>query len=123
MDWMYKHKYQKYKYKYKRLKGGKQYNKPFFFVNKSIQDKLLKYQIPHANKLIENLRDNTTVLDASDTGTGKTYVAAAVCKQLNLKPIIICPKTVMSTWRQVMEQFEVKPLIIVNYETIRLGKS
>ncbi|AYV78337.1 MAG: DEAD/SNF2-like helicase [Edafosvirus sp.] len=91
-------------------------------LNKEIKDKLLSYQVNHTTKLINIIKKNTTALDASDTGTGKTYSAIALCKQLDLHPIIICPKSVLFTWRKVCEFFNVQPFFIVNYETIRMGK-
>jgi superfamily II DNA or RNA helicase len=53
---------------------------------------LLKYQIPHVNEMIRSLHIYNIAVDASDTGTGKTYCALSVAKMLNLKPLIICPK-------------------------------
>lgn len=97
-----------------------------FFVNinlkNEISEKLLDYQFLHIFNLITALRSNNVVLDGSDTGTGKTYCAIALCKQLNLRPFIICPKSVMSTWRNVSKYFGVNPLGIVNYETVKMGK-
>ena len=61
-----------------------------------IKHKLLDYQIQHTENLVRILTKNKTCLDASDTGTGKTYTAIAACSILNLKPIIICPKTIKS---------------------------
>ena len=52
----------------------------------------------------------------------KTYTSIALCKQLKLKPFIICPKTIMSTWAYVCKLFNVIPLGIVNYETVKSGK-
>ena len=66
-------------------------------LDNNIKEKLLKYQIEHTKNLINIIKKNKTCLDASDTGTGKTYCAIALCKQLNLKPFIICPKSVISS--------------------------
>jgi len=91
-------------------------------LKKSYSKKLLKYQITHTENIIRIIRTNNSVLDASDTGTGKTYTAIASCAQLGFEPIIICPKTVMANWRIVCEYFEISKYLIVNYETIRLCK-
>lgn len=90
--------------------------------NKIIYDKLLSYQIDHVKNLNYIINKNKSVLDSSDTGTGKTYTSIALCAILNLKPIIICPKSVINNWRIVCEYFNVKYLLIVNYETIKIGK-
>lgn len=91
-------------------------------LDNTIKDKLYDYQINHTERLIKIIKENTTVLDASDTGTGKTYCAAALCKHLNLKPFIICPKSVIYTWRSVCKLFDVEPYGVVNYETAKIGK-
>lgn len=89
-----------------------------------VSNRLLKYQYLHVFNLIAalNAKNNMTVLDGSDTGTGKTYTSIAICKQENYRPFIICPKTIMSTWNKICNYFSVKPLSIVNYETIKNGK-
>ena len=91
-------------------------------LDNKIKDKLLSYQVNHVTNLISILNKNITALDSSDTGTGKTYTAIAICAQLKLKPIILCPKSVIYTWKKVCETFGVEPFMIVNYETIKIGK-
>ena len=91
-------------------------------IDKDIQDNLLDYQILHVQNLIGAINNNNIAIDTSDTGCGKTYCALAICKQLNLEPIIICPKSIISNWRRISYKFNVKPLFICNYETLRLCK-
>ena len=64
-------------------------------TEQDITNKLLSYQVGHVLQLTECLRLRNRVLDASDTGTGKTYCAIAACSILKLSPIIICPKSVI----------------------------
>ena len=73
------------------------FNSPLLSENiePKIQEKLLDYQILHVQNLTKCLKNNNIVLDTSDTGCGKTYCALATCKQLNLIPIIFCPKTIV----------------------------
>ena len=80
--------------------------------------KLLEYQEPHVAKLIKALEKYNIALDASDTGTGKTYSAIAIAKRLNLRPVIICPKCVINSWTKVAKTFEVDPILITNYDQI-----
>ena len=87
-----------------------------------VSDKLFSYQYRHVFNMMSSFRNNKVVLDGSDTGTGKTYTTVALCKQLRLKPLIICPKSIISNWEMVCKYFNVKPLAIVNYETIKNGK-
>jgi len=100
--------------------NGKNNNQ--IILNDKIKSKLLKYQIEHTINLIDILIKNRTALDASDTGTGKTYTAIACCLYLKLNPIIICPKSVINNWITVCKYFNIKPIFVVNYETIKLGK-
>lgn len=84
--------------------------------------KLLPYQVPHLLQLYECLKAKDRVIDASDTGTGKTYTAIAVAKMLKCKPFIICPKSVVTNWIQVCKYFDIKILGIANYEMIKSCK-
>jgi len=86
------------------------------------ESKLFDYQIPHAKKLIASLKKHNGVLDASDTGTGKTYTALAACVDLGFKPLIICPLRPIPGWKKACAHFGIEPLAIVNYELIRTGK-
>lgn len=90
-------------------------------ISKNIEGneaKLLDYQEPHAKKLIDIITRNGTALDASDPGIGKTYIAAYLCKKLDLIPIVICPKNVVSRWGVVLDDFGVNYVMVVNYELI-----
>lgn len=86
--------------------------------NDSEEYKLIDYQEVHAKKLIKILEQNNTALDTSDPGIGKTYIASYVCKMLNLTPIVICPKNVVNKWITVLNNFNVKYMMVVNYELI-----
>ena len=88
----------------------------------NIESNLLEYQIQHYKNIVRILNNNNACLDASDTGTGKTYTAIAACKNLNLIPFIICPKSVISTWNKVCGIFKIVPYAIVNYELLKAGK-
>lgn len=81
--------------------------------------KLLEYQIPHVYQLIDCLKKTNVVLDASDTGTGKTYCSIVLCHILNLKPFILCPKSVINNWLNVANEIGVEILGIANYEKIK----
>ena len=91
-------------------------------IDDDIKNKLFEYQVENTKNMIRILTNNKTVLDASDTGTGKTYTAVASCAQLGLRPFIICPKSVIYAWRRVCSDFNVKPITIVNFESVRVGK-
>jgi superfamily II DNA or RNA helicase len=84
----------------------------------SIKKLLLPHQIDHVTNLSKKLSDNYVCFDCSDTGTGKTYSAIATAKCLKMKVFIICPKTIMSAWRDVVAIFGVECLGISNYELL-----
>ena len=80
---------------------------------------LLDFQIPQVEKLIKAYDHSNVAVDSSDTGVGKTYAAAAVAKKLGKRPIVICPKSVITPWFRVMESFGLEPYGVSNYESIK----
>lgn len=88
-------------------------------IQEHITNKLLPYQLLHTFNMITALNNNNVIIDGSYTGTGKTYTTIAVCAQLNLIPFIICPKSIMCTWRNVLKYFNMEYVTVVNYESIR----
>lgn len=88
-------------------------------LSNEIIDKLKKFQLLHVHNLIDILNKKRYALDCSDTGTGKTYASIAVVKHLKLVPIIICPLSIIHIWKSVCAFFDVKPLLIINYEKIK----
>jgi superfamily II DNA or RNA helicase len=98
-------------------------NKKELNYMEKIKNKLLTYQVQHTENLVRIINDNNACLDASDTGTGKTYCAIAACYILKLSPIIICPKSVINTWKTVCKYFDVIPNIIINYESLKTGNN
>lgn len=84
---------------------------------------LYSWQAPSAEKLLNSLRENHVAADWSDTGTGKTAKAVWVAKQMRKSVAIICPKSIIPTWRSWLKQAEIEPLFILNYERLRLGST
>jgi superfamily II DNA or RNA helicase len=82
-------------------------------------EKLFDYQVNHVENLVYSLTTYNRALDASDTGTGKTYTAISICKIFNWKPFIICPKSVISSWLKVLKYIECDFYGITNYESIQ----
>jgi len=91
-------------------------------LNSEIDNQLYDYQFMQVQSMINCINKYNIVLDTSDTGTGKTYCAMAVCNQLGLTPIVLCPKTIITKWKKVAMLFNVEPLFICNYESIKKGK-
>ena len=90
-------------------------------ISEFTSKKLFSYQEKHLLSLILSVKSNQVTLDGSETGTGKTYCATALCKELGYNPIVICPKSVIYTWKKVMKYFDVTPIFISNYEQFKSG--
>ncbi|KAJ3035716.1 hypothetical protein HDV00_003477 [Rhizophlyctis rosea] len=83
---------------------------------------LLPYQIKSADHLFNILSRGQRALDASDTGTGKTYVTIYNAKRLGLKPFVVCPKAIAANWFDVADQFGVELKGVAHYELLKGGK-
>jgi superfamily II DNA or RNA helicase len=58
--------------------------------------------------------------------TGKTYTATAVARELDMDIMVVCPKAVMESWKRVIKnhfKYWGKCVGIVNYESLRIGKT
>ena len=84
-----------------------------------IKEKLFPYQIPHTENLIYSIKTYNRCLDASDTGTGKTFTSIVAAKTLNLKPFVICPKSVLSNWVNTLKNLNVPYYGVSNYESMQ----
>ncbi len=91
-------------------------------ISQQTSKKLLKYQFMHVQNLMYALQNNNVAIDSSDTGTGKTYTTLATCKELGLKPFIICPKSIIHMWKVTAKKFDVELLGVSNYEIIKRCK-
>jgi len=77
------------------------------------------WQKKHIEHLVECLNNHSYVLDASDTGTGKTYTALFVCKEFGIKPFVVAPKIVHSAWRQAASEVGIELSDVNNIEKIK----
>lgn len=87
---------------------------------------LRPWQVASVSKIVTALNKTGCAIDGSDVGVGKTYVATAVARELNMKILVVCPKAVMQSWnRVIIGHFKMKDSIVgvINYEQIRTGKS
>jgi superfamily II DNA or RNA helicase len=73
-------------------------------------------------RLCAAIRKYDSAIDGSDLGTGKSYCAVAVARELSLNIAVICPKAVVTSWKRVIEgHFNMKSEFVLNYESIRTG--
>jgi superfamily II DNA or RNA helicase len=73
--------------------------------------------------MLNSLYINGVACDQSETGTGKTYVAAWIAKNLNSPVVIVCPKVVIPSWTKVLSYFGIKAHCLINYEKLIRGNT
>jgi len=77
------------------------------------------YQQKAHDRLVEILTNHPGALDASDTGVGKSYVAAAVAKTLKSTPCVICPKAVVPMWKDLLQEAGLPNWAVGTWEGMR----
>lgn len=88
---------------------------------------LLDYQGPVSSAVAECLIEKGMCFDASDMGTGKTFVAGGalrhITKRLQSRFFVVCPRVVLKSWQECCEHFKITPFGLVNYEKLARGTS
>ena len=79
---------------------------------------LRDYQKLHLPSIEEALLRYRAALDASDTGTGKTYVSLEICRRLGLVPLVVGPRSSKAGWMAAAAVVGVD-IEFVNYEKVR----
>lgn len=82
--------------------------------------KLFEWQRPSCQRIVAALKRGNAI-DASQTGSGKTYVALAACAELGLTPFIVAPLAVLESWRRAAAFLGVKLGDVTNYDKARNG--
>lgn len=77
------------------------------------------WQEAHVEHLVECLSNYPYALDASDTGTGKTFTSLFAAKALGQKPFIVAPKIVISAWREAARLVGIEIIGVANIEKIK----
>lgn len=80
-------------------------------------DGLLPYQVDPAEHLLNVIRKHGTALDFSSMGTGKTYMACAVVRELDLPTLVVCPASARTKWERVAEEMGTG-VTAINYERL-----
>lgn len=86
-------------------------------------DRLLPYQHEPVRYLVNAVLNNVTAADGSDTGLGKSYVALAVCRELDVRPGIVCKKSGIAGWKRACKYMGIVPEFLINYEKLKTGKT
>jgi len=65
------------------------------------------------------IRANRAFLDASDTGTGKTFVTVLAAKAAEVRLGVVCPKSVIPAWHEAAELAGVPVEFVRNIESLK----
>jgi hypothetical protein len=84
---------------------------------------LIGPQPAHAQFVLDALHLRGIALDTSDTGTGKTYSAAWIAKQMNRPIVVICPIKARINWKTTLAKFGLVADVIINYEKLCRGNT
>ena len=88
---------------------------------------LIGPQPDHVKRLVDSIYINGFALDMSETGTGKSYCAAAVARELGCQSsrplVVIAPKTILPQWTKILALFNLKPYVAINYEKLGRGNT
>lgn len=93
-------------------------------MNNMFQIILKDNQKNHLNQIERIVGSFPGYIDASPTGSGKTYVTMYLAKKMNLPLYIICPTDVESNWRDLCTRFGVNIIDVITYQSFasRKGK-
>lgn len=81
-------------------------------------NELRPYQEAHGAAMLRALKTFRAALDASQTGTGKMYVACWLAKRLGVVPLVIAPWSTLAEWQKVAKGFGIE-IETINYEKVR----
>ena len=86
-----------------------------------IEPILYSEQLEHFNRLSETLERYSFAVDASEPGTGKTHVAAALAVKYKRPILVIGPNSARLTWERAINDYKLKTTQFgfVNYERFR----
>ena len=82
---------------------------------------LRDYQVEPAMHALELFAERRKIADASEMGTGKTYVACWLAAQMEVPMFVVCPKIVVGPWKEVAEEFGVEMLGACTYGKVING--
>jgi len=87
-------------------------------------DGLRPWQVGAASKLVSSIKHWGAAIDGSELGTGKTYTACGVARELDVPFVVVCPKPVIHQWNKVIKNhFKMDKFKgIINYELLIRGR-
>ncbi len=85
--------------------------------------KLRPYQEPSVPVLINALTRFGVALDASDPGSGKTFIACEVARKMGRKMVVIAPSGTHHQWREVAAYIGAEIADTLTYDKLRNGNT
>jgi superfamily II DNA or RNA helicase len=82
---------------------------------------LLEPQKDHAIKLADSIFYNGVAWDGSETGTGKSYVGAAIARNFDGPIVVVGPKQILRKWREILHSFGKDAVVYINFEKLCRG--
>lgn len=82
---------------------------------------LRPYQYDGFHEVCRLMRDQTTFVEGSTTGYGKTVVLALACQEAGLTPAVICPKSIIGGWERTFNEIGLQRHFVLNPEKVKLG--
>lgn len=73
----------------------------------------------HWETLYKIAENSTVILDKSDTGTGKSYGAMSLVQRMGGAALVLCPPSVVSTWKAYLSKEGIPYHDIVSYDAMR----
>lgn len=83
---------------------------------------LLDYQRPAVAQLARLQYQHRVTLDASDMGTGKTFMGASLIRHFDEPTLVVCPLAVMPSWLRAGQALGTE-FDVINYEMLRTGRT
>tara|TARA_Y100000996_G_C22555909_1_gene655506 strand:- start:30 stop:1349 length:1320 start_codon:yes stop_codon:yes gene_type:complete len=84
---------------------------------------LFPRQLEAKNFFVSKLQAGINTIDSSAVGTGKTVVAAHTAKELGCPVAVVCPKAVIPSWERELNETDITPEFVLNYEKLRTGRT
>lgn len=83
---------------------------------------LLSYQPSLVSNIVYAMQHGNS-LNGCGTGIGKTFITLAAARELNLKLLIVCPKTITDDWKEAATKMGVELVGVYGWEWIKTGKT
>ena len=85
--------------------------------------KLKPHQVDHFARVMDIMNKNRAYVDTSATGAGKTYIAVKIAQVMNLKVLVVSPKSLTTKWKVVTEEYGVELVDTITYGLLRGTKN